>query len=428
MVLRRITAYSAGVRGVTRFGPLKERPFRLLWLGRTGSAVGDSMIPVALIWTVGHDLHGGASGLGVVLAANLVGGGAVTLAGGVWADRLPRRLVLIAADLTRLATQSVTAVLLFSGTAHVWQLAILQGTAGAAAGFFNPASTALIPQTVSSERLQQANALVAFSQSATRIFGPSLSGLLIAVAGAGWVFTVDAGSFLFSVVFVTAMRVAPHTRPVTQRFRTDLADGWREVRRHRWLTAGFLGYAVGNIGIGAYVVVGSLVAINHWHGAWAWGLILGAAAVGGTLGGVVAYRVKPSHPVAAAFGIWTLTALPALALIRPLPLPAVMAAGLVFGGSILVGNTLWETAMQQEVRPDRLARVASIDALLSICLMPLGQLLAGTLQAGIGVRATLLLAAALMCVPNLAVVVFVRDVRAVRGTTPLRPPTAAPAE
>ena len=111
--------------------------------------------------------------VGVVLAANLVGGGTMTLVGGVWADRLPRRTVMIAADLTRLGTQGMTAVLLFTGTAHVWQLAILQGMAGAAAGFFNPASTALIPQTVSAGRLQQANALMALSQSATRIFGPA---------------------------------------------------------------------------------------------------------------------------------------------------------------------------------------------------------------------------------------------------------------
>ena len=235
--------------------------------------------------------------------------------------------------------------------------------------------------------------------------------MIIAVAGSGWVFGIDAGSFLFSVVFVTAMRVAPHARPVAQRFWSDLADGWHEVRGHRWLTAGFLGYAVGNIGVGAYVVVGSHVAFRELGGAWAWGLIGGASAVGGTLGGFIAYRFRPQHPVAAAFGIWTLCALPPLALIRPLPLPAVMVAGLIFGGSILVGNTLWETAMQQEVRPDRLARVASIDALLSICLMPLGQILAGPVSAALGVRATLLLAAALMAVPNLAVVAFVREVR-----------------
>ncbi len=103
------------VNGVGRFGPLRGRQFRLLWLGRTGSAVGDSLIAVALIWAVGHDLHAGATGVGIVLACYTVGGASVTLAGGVWADRLPRRAVMILADLVRVATQSVTAVLLFSG-------------------------------------------------------------------------------------------------------------------------------------------------------------------------------------------------------------------------------------------------------------------------------------------------------------------------
>ena len=131
------------VRGVGRFGPLKERQFRLLWFARTGSAVGDSLIPVALIWAVGHDLGAGATGVGIVLACYTIGGATVTLAGGVWADRLPRRAVMIGADVVRLGTQATTAVLLFVGTAHVWQLAVLQGIAGAAAGFFNPASKAL---------------------------------------------------------------------------------------------------------------------------------------------------------------------------------------------------------------------------------------------------------------------------------------------
>jgi len=146
------------------------------------------------------------------------------------------------------------------------------------------------------------------------------------------------------------------------------------------------------------------------------------------LGGVVAYRIRPQHPVAAAFAIWTLCALPPFALVRPFPLPAVMAAALVLGGSILIGNTLWETAMQQEVQPNRLARVASIDLLLSVCLMPAGQALAGPLSAALGVRATLLLAGTLMCVPNLLVVVFVREVRDVqRRDGPEREPEPAPA-
>jgi MFS family permease len=394
-------------------GPLTERPFRLLWLGRTGSSLGDSLIPVALAFAVLR-IGGGATGLGLVLAAYTVGRASFIVIGGVWADRLPRRLVMIAADLTRFVTQTTTATLLLGGVAHVWELALLQAIAGAAGGFFMPASTALVPQTVSSGRLQQANALLSLSQSATSIFGPALSGLIVATLGPGTVFAVDAASFLVSVAFLSAIRIKERYSTTAQRFWTDLADGWREVRRHRWLTAGFLGFALGNVGIGLYFVLGPLVAGEDLGGAQAWGLILTAGAVGGVLGGLVAYRIRPSRPAVAAFAIWSLGALPALALVPPLAVALIMVANGVFSISIVVGNTLWETAMQQEVRPDRLARVGSIDWLLSLCLMPLGQAIAGALAAGIGLRATLLLAAALMSIPNLCVLAFVREVRQVR--------------
>jgi MFS family permease len=398
---------------VPRLGPLTERPFRLLWLGRTGSSFGDSLIPVALAFAVLR-IGGGATGLGLVLAAYTVGRASFIVIGGVWADRLPRRLVMIAADLTRFGTQTATAALLLGGVAHVWELALLQAIAGAAGGFFMPASTALVPQTVSSGRLQQANALLSLSQSATSIFGPALSGLIVATSGPGTVFAVDAATFLVSVAFLAAIRIKERYSTTAQRFWADLADGWREVRQHRWLTAGFLGFALGNVGIGLYFVLGPLVAREDLGGAKAWGLILTAGAVGGVLGGLVAYRIRPSRPAAAAFAIWSLGALPALALVPPLAVALIMVANGVFSISIVVGNTLWETAMQQEVRPDRLARVGSIDWLLSLCLMPLGQAIAGAMAAGIGLRATLLLAAALMSVPNLCVLAFVRQVRQVR--------------
>jgi MFS family permease len=405
------------VRGVERFGPLKERSFRLLWLARTGSSVGDSLIPVALLFAV-YRIDGSATAAGLVFACYFAAGVAVTLAGGVWADRLPRRAVMIVADLGRLGTQTTTAVLLISGTAHVWELAVMQSLAGACGGFFNPASTALVPQAVSPARLQQANALLALSRSGTNIFGPAVSGALVASAGPGWVFAVDAGSFLVSAIFVAAMRLERHVRPAATHFWSDLADGWHEVRRHRWLTAGFLGYALGNLGVGMYIVLGSLVALHDLGGSFQWGLIVGSAAFGSVVGGLISYRIRPEHPVAAAFGIWALSALPALALIDPFPLPVVMATAVIFGGSILIGNVLWETAMQQAVQPERLARVASIDLLLSLCLLPAGYAIAGPLSVALGVRTALLLAGLVMCVPNLAVVAFVRDVRAVGGASP----------
>jgi MFS family permease len=401
------------VRRVGRFGPLAERPFRLLWLARTGSSIGDSLIPVALAWAV-IEIGGGPLALGIVLGSRTVALGTSTIAGGVWADRLPRRAVMISADLLRFATEAVTATLLFGGTAHVWQLAVLQSAAGVGAGFFGPASMALLPQAVSSGNLQKANSLLSMAQSGTQIFGPAVSGLIVASAGAGWCFAVDAASFLVSVGFVTAVHVAEHVRPARQRFWHEVADGWHEVRRHRWLTAGFLGFALGNVGIGIYLVLGPFVANEHLGGAFPWGLIILSIPVGGLLGGVVAYRMRPEHPVAAAFAIWSLCAVLPFALVRPFPVPVVMVAGAILGACILIGNALWETAIQQEVRPDRLARVASIDQLLSVGLMPVGSALAGVAAAGIGTPVTLLLAGTLMCVPNLVVVVFVREVRTVR--------------
>lgn len=401
------------MRGVGRFGPLKERPFRLLWLAWTGSSVGDTLIPVALAFAVIR-IHGSELGLGIVLGSRLVALGTSTIAGGVWADRLPRRAVMVSADLLRFGTQSATAALLLAGSAHVWQLAVLQSASGVGAGFFGPAWTALLPQAVSGGNLQKANSLLSTSRSATNIFGPLLSGAIVASAGPGWCFAVDAASFLVSVAFVVATPVAAHVRPVRQRFLRDVADGWREVRRHRWITAGFLGFALGNVGIGLYLVLGPFVADRHLRGSLGWSLIVTAISVGGVLGGLIAYRIKPEHPVATAFAVWSLGGVLPFALVRPFPLPAVMVAGAVLGVAILVGNALWETAMQQEVRPDRLARVASIDQLLSIGLMPAGQALAAVIATGIGRPATLLLAGVLMCVPNLVVVVFVGEVRSVR--------------
>lgn len=416
------------VRGVERFGPLRERRFRLLWFARTGSSVGDSLIPVALIFAV-YGIHGDVTEVGVVFACYFAAGASVTLAGGVWADRLPRRAVMIAADLIRFATQTVTAVLLIAGTMHVWELALLQSIAGACGGFFNPASTALVPQTVSPEMLQGANALLALSRSAAMVFGPALSGAIVASAGTGWVFAIDAGSFLVSVLFVAMIRVEAHVRPATSHFWRELREGWHEVRRHRWLRAGFLGVGLGNLGVGMYVVLGSSIARDELGGAKEWGLIVGAAAVGSVCGGLFSYRVRPPRPVAAAFGIWALMCLPAFSLVRPLPLPAVMTAAVVFGVAVIIGNVLWETAIQREVRPERLARVASFDVFLSLGLLPVGYAIAGPLSVALGVRTALVLAGLLMCVPNLAVVLFVRDVRAVGGVSPpLRSPVAARAE
>src|SRR5215208_8222291 len=118
---------SGGSRGVISFreraGALSERPFRLLWLGQTTSAIGDVMVGVALAFAV-FQIGGGAGQLGLVLASLTIGRMAFVLVGGVWADRLPRRLVMLTCDAIRAVVQALIAVALLTGSMEVWMFVI----------------------------------------------------------------------------------------------------------------------------------------------------------------------------------------------------------------------------------------------------------------------------------------------------------------
>lgn len=161
------------MRGISRPGALSERPFRLLWLGQTTSAIGDALVPLALTFAV-LDV-GGAKGLGLSLAALMGTRAVLVLVGGVWADRLPRRLVMLGCDALRAAIEFTTVVVIVTGNASTWFFVCTSALFGAAAAFFSPASTGLIPQVVSAARLQQANALVSLSRSTISVFGPAVA-------------------------------------------------------------------------------------------------------------------------------------------------------------------------------------------------------------------------------------------------------------
>src|ERR1700722_19796072 len=136
-----------------KFGPLRSSQFRLLFAGRAISSLGDRLVPVALAFAV-LDLTGSVTDLGIVFAAQTLPLVVFVLLGGVWADRLPRQYVMLASDGVRALAQGLTAVLLLSGSAHIWEIAALQALYGAAEAFFGPASVAVVPQTVGEGELQ----------------------------------------------------------------------------------------------------------------------------------------------------------------------------------------------------------------------------------------------------------------------------------
>jgi MFS family permease len=367
--------------------PLRERPFRLLWLGRVASAAGDALVPLALAFAVLH-VSRSTLALGGVLATLTASRVVFTLVGGVVADRLPRRTVMLACDAVRAAVQGATAVLLLTGHMTLPLFLVASAVFGAASAFFAPAADGLVAQTTTD--LVPANALLTISRNGLNIFGPAVAGALIAVAGTGWVFAIDAVSFVVSAWFLAQLHVPAHERAARSRFLLEVRDGFREVTSRPWVSAPIVGFALGNFCFAAFLVLGPPIFLAHFDGARDWGFVSTAGAVGGIVGSLLSVRFRPRHPLSAAFAVMILVAVPLAALAGPLPVVAVMGSWLVGMAAVAIGNTWWETTLQRDIPASVYARVRSYDILVSFVFMPLGLVVFPLLARAIGYEWTLL--------------------------------------
>jgi MFS family permease len=406
-------------------GPLHERPFRLLFLGRTLSAIGDSIVPVALTFAVLK--LGNASDLGYVLG---IGSGTrvvFLVAGGVWADRLPRQLVMMTSDVLRAVVQALIAIAFFTGHARVWELAAASAIFGFASAFFNPASTGLIPSIVATEHLQEANALLSLSRGILEVGGPAVAGVIVATLGFGVVYAVDSASFVASFLCLAAMRLPAAIERIAGRsMLAEAREGVRELLLRRWMVAGTVCDFAANFSLAVLFVLSPVVVKAHFGGARDWGFLLTAGAVGGLLGSAVAVRFKPARPLLVAYLTAFIIPLQLLAYVPPLPLAVLfVGSGLLFW-QITLGNAFWATMEQQYIPGEALARVDSLLWLGSLVVYPLGLAAAGPIAGAIGIRATLILAAA-VAATAITGVLSVREVRELRRRVNLEPVETAPA-
>jgi MFS family permease len=391
---------------------LRDGAFVRLLGAAAVSWLGDRMVNIALAFAV-LELDGDASDIGVVLASRNLPLVACLLLGGVVADRVSRRAIMVTADVARLLTQGLLAGLLIAGEAEIWTVALLSGLSGAAGGFFNPASTGLLPAIVPPERLQQANGVRATAMSAGEIGGPVLAGALVAAVGAGWALAVDAGTFAVSALLLTGVRVPPRTERAATRFLADLRDGWHTFRGMTWVWTFVAWAAVANVTWGAWGVLGPVLAERDLGGAAAWGAIQGALGVGALLGALGAIRQMPRRPVFAA-ALTAFVQVPALALLAAgAPAVPVAAGALVFGIGMMFGNTVWEAAVQRHVPAESLSRVSAYDWFGSLAFAPLGLIIWGPVAERIGIAEALWLSAGISLV-SAVLLLCVRDVRAVR--------------
>jgi MFS family permease len=407
----------------SRLGPLEERDFLLLFLGRTVSLFGTALAPIALAFAV-LEIGGSATDLGLVVAAGTAPMVVFLLVGGIWADRLPRHHVMVASDTVSGAAQVVAAVLVLTGAAEVWHLVALQLVRGVATSFFFPAAQGIVPQVVSPSRLQEGNALLRLSRNGTQIGGTALAGILVAAFGPGWAIAIDAATYFLGSAFLLALHLPRDLHLQERHFIRELREGWSEFRSRTWLWAIVVQFMFVNAcGVGAWAVLGPVVADRSLGGAPAWGAIVAAQSAGFVCGGIITLRYRPARPLLiATLAIFPMVP-PLLLLAPPAPAVVVALAAFVAGLSIELFGVFWDTVMQEQIPADALSRVYSYDMLGSIVFIPIGAAVAGPVADQVGLTETLLGASAIVVVAT-AAVLLVDDVRTLRSR-PVQPEAIA---
>ena len=361
----------------------------------TISALGDGIYTVALAWQV-YDISNTPTALSVVGVAWFLPQIAAVLFAGVIADRVDRRLLMIFADVLRAVAIGVMGVLSVTGQLELWHTWVLVAFYGIGNSFFYPAYTALVPQVLSRDLLVEAAALRQFVRPLSmRVIGPALGGAIVAAAGPGTGFLIDAGSFVASTIAIVLMTSRPAAHVAGKTIGSVFAEmgaGLRFVLSQRWLSLTLLAVTISMVFfLGPVFVLMPFVVRNHLHGgAEGLGLVLAMGGVGALLASLtMAQRGLPRRPLVVVYVAWAITC---FALVGYAEAGAVWQAALVSAlsvGSLVTGQILWEALLQRCVPDEYLGRVASVDSFVSSGLVPLSLALTGPVAGALGPLVTL---------------------------------------
>lgn len=361
---------------------LRDR-FGWFFAGRTVDLAGTSMTTVALALAV-LQASGRASDLGIVLAANMIPTLVLLLIGGAVADRMDRRVLLIAANLASAATMSAMAATLIGGHYDLAVLAGLSLVNGAVSAFTSPALRGIVPELVEQHDLQRANALLASTRNTVRIIAPTVASILVATAGGGWALAVDALTYVLAAAAFT--RIPGGRRPpgTSQALWRDVIEGWSTFRSMRWVVLMTISFALINaFNVGPWNVIGPLVVSQH-SGALGWGGVQTVRAIGLLVMSVLAVKMVLHRPLRDG-RIWgTLAALPLFAIGLSGQAWVVAVAAFIGGLGFAVAAITWETALQTSVPPASLSRVSAYDDLISYLAIPLSEVAIGPLVQAYG--------------------------------------------
>jgi Major Facilitator Superfamily len=391
----------------------RHRDFRLLLAGQSLSTIGDRLVFVALALYV-TDI-GSPSDVGIVLACHAVPLVGFLLIGGVWADRLPRHLVVVTTDLIRFGLHALLALLIFTGAVEIWHIAVIEACFGTAEAFYRPAFTGLVPQTVPEDEIQGARAAFGTVETIAEFAGPALATGLVLGVGPGWAFALDAATFLVSAAFLVRLRPRRRGEPVARTtVLAELREGWSEVRSRTWIwvIVGVFSLAL-LTAFGPWMTLGPTISIERYDTRAVYGILATAMGAGTIVGALIGFRWRPRFPMRTGM----LLALPLPISLGcfglGLPVGFLVPIFVLTGSGIALFDIWWHTALAERVPPHMLSRVTAYDWMGSLALLPIGYVLAGPLGEALGAVEVLSAGSAIALVALAGALLF-RDVRDLR--------------
>jgi len=380
---------------------LLRPPFLPYWLGQSVSALGDRVTAVALPAVV-LSLGGGPAELARLASWSTGATLLLLLAGGVIVDRLPRRAVMLGSDGLRAVLLAAVAWQLARGGASITTLVYLSALLGACSAVFSPATASILPQLVEDEQLVSANALRNLTAQLSGVIGPALGGTLVALGGAAFALGIDALSFAigFLGLFLMRPRKGPDRSPDGTPLWQEAWEGFRIILASTWLWLTIAVFAVINIFAGGLnVILLPLYARQVLGGVQTLGWLYAAQAVGAVVTALVLGRLgRVRRRGLLAYLAVALQGASVLLLGVSHGLVPAMLALFLGGACVTVFGVLWEATLQERVPNEALGRVASVDLLGSIALLPVGFLLVGQAVERVGLTSSILICGAVVIV------------------------------
>jgi len=388
--------------------PFAHREYRVLITALAISIFGSGMWAVAMVYQV-IQLGGGPLELSLVATAAAAGLVAFVLAGGIAADRVPQRLLIIAVEGANLAVIGTVSVLSMTGLLQLWHLAAGAFILGVGAAFFFPAYSAILPRILPAEDLLAANGMEGTMRPILQqAAGPAVAGVLVASFSPPWAVTgvslchltafivlnflgrhaLDARVSGAAVVAGAGDSSAAESVPAAgsrrggavRSFLLDLREGVSYTLRTPWLLWTLIWACLSVLFIiGPIEVLIPFVVRDQLHGdSRMFGFLLAVMGVGGAIASLATASFKlPRRYLTVMISSWGLGSLP-LAAVGIMDNFWVLAAALfIFGATGSVGMVIWGTLLQRRVPPHLLGRISSLDFFVSLALMPVSMALSG---------------------------------------------------